>query len=283
MGTVHPFMDAAKQKTEALYEFLAWLEVNKKRVIAGAVVVAGVIGLVMFVNWYGKEKERKASEALSAIRLQASPTEPLPADTADKLLKVATDYAGTLAAVRAELIRAGMLFTGGKYTEAEAAFAKFIRDHPENRWVGQAYFGVAVSLDAQNKVNDATAKYEDFVRRFSNDPNVDQARLNLGVLYEAANKPAEAVKEYDKIVKAMSYAPAQGEAQERQRRILAKHPELAPVQTNRPASAVTLPAVPGAGTAPTVRTNAVSGTNGPLIIKPVPPAASPAPAAAPKK
>jgi tetratricopeptide (TPR) repeat protein len=288
-GTLTAFMDAERQKSEALYEFLAWLEVNKKRVAVGAAVVAIVIGVAWIARWYGAEKERKAGQALSAISLQPGPTEPVPADTADKLLKVAAEYPGTLAAIRAELIRASLLFTGGKYAEAEGAFSKFIREHPESRWVGQAYFGAAVSLDAQNKVNDAISKYEDFARRFSNDPNIDQARLNLGVLYEVANKPAEAAKEYDKIVKSassassMGYSPAQGEAQERQRRLLAKHPELAPVPTNRPPSTVALPAVPGTGAVSTVRSNLAPGTNVPFIIKPAPPAASPAAPAVPKK
>ncbi len=273
-------MDAEKQKSQALYEFLAWLEVNKKRVIVGAVVVAAAVGLAVFWNWYRNQRETNASEALSNVRLHTTPSEPLPADTADKLEKVATDFPGTQAATRAELIRASVLFGAGKYAEAEGAFAKYIRDHQESRWLGQAYFGVAVCLDAQNKVNDAIAKYEDFLRRFSNDPNADQARLNLGVLYEAANKPAEAAKEYDKIVKAMSYSPAQGEAQERQRRLLAKHPELAPVPTNRPPTAVSLPNLPGV--MPTVGTNAASRTNLPLILKPAPPVA-PAPPAAPTK
>jgi tetratricopeptide (TPR) repeat protein len=196
---------------------------------------------------------------------------------------MAAEYSGTKAATRAELIRASLLFTGGKYADAETAFAQFIRDHAESRWVAQAYFGVATSLDAQNKTNDAIAKYEDFARRFSNDPNVDQARLNLGVLYEVANKPADALKEYDKIVKALSYSPAYGEAQERQRRLLAKHPELAPVPTNPPPAALTFPTPPGTGAVTRVLTNVVRGTNPPLIIKPAPPVSAPAPSAAPKK
>ncbi len=275
-------MDAEAQKSAALYEFLAWLEVNKKRVAIGAAFVAVVVGLVAFVSWYGQQKESKAGQALSAIRIQGTPTEPLPPDTADKLQKVISEYPGTLAAIRAELIRASLLFTSGKYAEAEAAFARFIQEHPENRWVGQAYFGVAVCLDAQNKVNEAIAKYEDFARRFSNDPNIDQARLNLGALYEGANKLPEAVKEYDKIVKSVSYSPAYGEAQERERRLLIKHPELAPAPTNRPPAALTLP-LSGTNALPAAATNRVPGTNPPLIIRPAPAAGSPAPPIAPKK
>jgi tetratricopeptide (TPR) repeat protein len=282
-------MDSETQKTETLYDFLGWLEVNKKRVAIGGGAVLLLVGLVAAVSWYKKQGEFRASEALSAIRIPISPAEAVAPDTLEKLEKLAADYSGTAAAARAELIRAGLLYAGARYADAQAAFEKFVRDHPESPWVSEAYYGVAVSLDAQNKTSDAISKYEDFARRFSTDPKIDQARLHLAMLLEAANKPAEAVKEYDKIVKATSFSPAQGEAQERLRALYAKYPHLVP--SNPPPISPTPLTLPTTGAVSAVGSNALPATNRPLILQTnrpltpplTPPAASPATNAAKPK
>lgn len=226
-------MDSETHKTEPLYEFLAWLEVNKKRVIVGGVVLLAVIGIVTTVVWYKNQQEFAASEALSAVRLPYNPSEPVPPGTTEKLQQVADKFSGTAAASRAELIRAGLFYTDGKYPEAQAAFDKFLRDHPDSQWVANAVFGIAVSLDAQKKAPEAIAKYEDFARRYPTDPSADQARLQLASLLEASGKAKEALEQYEKITKTAGAnpgggSPYMGEAQERQRLLLSKHPELAP-------------------------------------------------------
>lgn len=226
-------MDAESQQSRAFYEFLAWLEVNKKQVAlgGGALLLAGaVVGIVL---WYQGHQEVVAAQALSNIHIPYSPGEPVSPDTADKLHQLARSYAGTAAARRAVLVRAGLLFTEGKYAEAQAAFEEFIRQYPDSPWLPEAVFGVAVCLDAQNKTNEAVLKYEEFARRFPSDSNVDQARLNLAALHEAAQKPADALREYDRIIKPGALGGAANEAQDRRRALLAKYPHLAP--TNPPA------------------------------------------------
>jgi tetratricopeptide (TPR) repeat protein len=263
-------MDSETRKTEPLYEFLGWLEVNKKQVAIGAGAVVLIIGAIVTVTWYKNQQEFRASEALSAVRVPYQPSEAASAETLGKLQKVSAEYSGTAAALRAELIRAGLLFSNGKYAEAQAAFEKYVRDHAESRWVPEAVFGVAVCLDAQNKTSDAIAKYEDFARRFSTDPNTDQARLHLATLYEATGKFADAIKEYDKIVKAPNYSPSYSEAQERQALLLRKHPELAP--TNPPPVTPTLPPFARTNVVTPLRTNLAPATNVPLIFRTNPPA-----------
>ena len=226
-------MDSETQKTEPLYEFLAWLEVNKKRVAIGGTAALVVIGTIVTVTWYKNQQEFVASEALSAIHIPYSPAEAVPPGTAEKLQQLAAQYSGTAAALRAELIRAGLLYTDGKYAEAQAAFEAYQRNHPESQWVQDAVFGIAVSLDAQNKVPEAIARYEDFTRRYPTDPNADQSRLHLASLLEKSGNPAKALEQYEKITKSAAatqggYSPAMAEAQERQRALLAKNPQLAP-------------------------------------------------------
>jgi len=238
-------MDSETHKTEPLYEFLAWLEVNKKRVITGGVTLLAVIGIVTTVVWYKNQQEFAASAALSAVRLPYNPSEAVPPGTAEKLQQVAEQYSGTAAASRAELIRAGLFYTDGKYPEAQAAFDKFLRDHPDSQWVAEAVFGIAVSLDAQKKVPEAIAKYEDFARRYPSDPSADQARLQLAGLLESSGKAAQALEQYEKITKGAGAnpgggSPYTGEAQERERLLLTKHPELAPA----PAPTLNTPPAP---------------------------------------
>lgn len=257
-------MDSETQKTEPLYEFLAWLEVNKKRVAIGAVAVLVAAGIIATVVWYNKQQEFTASEALSNIRLPFNPAEAVPAETTTKLQKLIGDYPNTAAGMRGELILAGLLFTDGKYPEAQAAFEKFLRAHPESQWSPQAAYSVAVCLDASKKTNDALLKYEDYARRYPTDPNADQARLHLGTLYEAAGKPAQAIEQYDKITKAMTFSPAAQEAQERQRALLVKFPQLAPAPATTP-SPVSLTQTTAVTT---VRTNLVRPTNNvPLMLR----------------
>jgi outer membrane protein assembly factor BamD (BamD/ComL family) len=274
-------MDSETQKTDTLYELLGWLETNKQRVAVGGGAVLLLVGIVASVVWFKKQGEFRASEALSSIRIPVNPAEPLPPDTLDKLQKLSADYSGTAAATRAELIRAGLLYTSGKYSDAQAAFEKFLRDHPADTWISEAYYGVAVSLDAQNKANEAIAKYEDFTRRFSTDPKVDQARMHLATLLESVGKSAEAYKEYEKIAKATTYTPAQGEAQERLRRLVAKYPNLAP--TNPPPTMPVLPSLQRTGVVASVQTNLIPVSNAPVMIKASPAAPTPLPAPAQPK
>jgi tetratricopeptide (TPR) repeat protein len=264
-GRCPAFMDSEKQNSEAVFKFLGWLEVNKKRVAIGGAAGLAALGLIATLMWFSKQKEFTASEALASIRIPYHPSDPVPPDTADKLQKLAAEYPGTDAAKRAQLIRGGLLYTDGKYAEAQAVFEKFMRDYQESPWIPQAFYCDAVCLDAQNKIPDAIAKYEDFGRRYPNDPLADQARLNLASLYEASNKPADALKEYEKITKAMAQTPALQEAQEKQRALLTKHPELMP--TNAPVLRPTPPTLSSTGQVMTIRSNPPAGTNVPLVIR----------------
>lgn len=260
-------MDSEQKTSEPLYEFLAWLEVNKKRVAIGGSAVLGVAGILALTSWYKGQNELNAAHALAEVRVPYYPGEPMQPGTVEKLQNVAAQYSGTAAGARAELTRAGLLFAEAKYAEAQAAFENFIKSHPESAWMAEAVYGVAVCLDAQKKATEAAAKYEDFTRRYPTDPNVDQARLHLATLFESTGKPAQALEQYDKIVKAMSYTPAAQEAQERLRQLLAKNPQLIPTNAIAPK-----PGLSGLRTNPpiVIRTNVPLSSNAAPIKATVP-------------
>src|SRR5436309_11547784 len=108
-----------------LYDFLGWVEMNKKRLIIGAAVLT-VIGFGIWIyNWSIDQRESSANEALMALRPPMTSTNPTPV-SASAYLKVVNDYPNTSAAERAEILAAGALFNENNYAEAESQFRKYL-------------------------------------------------------------------------------------------------------------------------------------------------------------
>jgi len=228
-------MDAQQtQPSDSFYNFMAWLEVNKRKVMIWAAAALVVVLVAVAVISYQTQKERRASEALSNVRAPSSTAAgSVPATgAAEGYLRVAQDHAGTQAAARALLLAAGAKFQDSAYPDAQKIYEQLIRDYPESRWLPQAFFGVASSLDAQGKTAEATKQFEELRRRFPNDPVTDETKLALARLYETQNRPADAFKLYDELVKANQYSGLGSEAGMRQAELVEKHPELA--KTNLP-------------------------------------------------
>jgi predicted negative regulator of RcsB-dependent stress response len=228
--------DAPKQgSTEGLgfFEILTWLEVNKKRLIIGA-VVALVVGFGIYVyQWASDQKESKAMAALLELRQPLGSTN-APATTPAQYLKIAADYPGTSAAEQAVILAAGAAFDQNNYSEAQAQFQSYLTKYGNNgTWAGVAELGIAAALEAQNKKDEALAAYQKLTSGRSNDPVVPQAKLALARLYEARNQPDKAYAIYDELSKPTSPNSATSEAFVRKTQILKKHPELA--ATNAPA------------------------------------------------
>jgi predicted negative regulator of RcsB-dependent stress response len=224
-------MESGTPPSAGFYDFLGWLDVNKKRVAIGAGVVLFIGIAVGFFVWQSSQKEIDAAEALSAIRMPFSPTEQPAPGTAEELVKVVEEYPKTAAAPKA-LLRAGTVyFDTGNFSKAQEQFERFLRTYGDTPWVPQAIYGIAASLDAQNKAREAITKYNDFVRSYGNEPLADQARLSLARLYDQTKEPALALESLNKIVsgaQAGGMSPAASEAQEKIRELYAKHPSLVP-------------------------------------------------------
>jgi len=265
-------MESGTPPSAGFYDFLGWLDVNKKRVAIGAGILA-IVGVILgFMVWQSGQQEINAEEALSSVRMPFSPMELPAVGTAEALVKVAEEYPKTLAAPKA-LLRAGSVyFDTGNFPKAQEQFDKFIRTYGETPWVPQAVYGIAASLDAQGKATEAIAKYNDFLRSYGTDPVADHARLSLARLYEQTKQPALALEALNKIMAGAQTAggmtPAAGEAQEKIRQLYAAHPTLIP---SNPAPVMPSPA-PNLLTnfvRPTnvIRvTNGVSSTNAPRIL-----------------
>jgi tetratricopeptide (TPR) repeat protein len=224
----------------------AWCEANKKQVAwgAGIVVVAGVI--VAYYNWSQSEKEVSAGEAMSDVVVASLPGG-AGAESADAYLKVAAAYPGTSAGARALLAAAGLLFTQGKYTEAQAQFQRFTHDYPESPFRSEAMLGVAASLDALAKPEEAARAYKELIDRHPGEIVVPQAKFALARIYESQNKLKEARELYEEVYRDVNrpqaYSSIGNEAGIRADELRSKLPAPAPTKALTPAPSLmtTLP------------------------------------------
>ena len=237
--------------------FLEWLYLNRVRVGIGLGIVV-ILGVgVALAKWRKNQNETNANAAVFALPSpMTSARKKTDPQTAD-FQKVGEQFAGTLAGERAELIAAGLLFTEGKYVEAQRQFSKFLEGHEDSPLRAQAAMGVAASLEAQGKNAEAIVKYQEAITRYSTENIVAPARLTLARLFEAQNKPEEALKLYGDLVRAGNpYDPWSAEAGERKEQLLQKHPNLRPKPVVA-APALPVPASPLATNAPVAATNPV--------------------------
>jgi predicted negative regulator of RcsB-dependent stress response len=249
-------MQSAETESTWFYDLLAWVDKNRKPVIAGGVTLLVLIVAGYVLNWKHQQTIRAANHALLAVsqRADSDQNPPAPAD----FLKIAEEYAGTSVADRALLLAAGRAYTDGNYTEAEKQFRAHLKKYPNSVFAPIASLGVAASLDAQDKVKEAIAAYEQTIATYSDDPAADRARLALATLYEDQNQPKEALRLYDQMTDNAGFSRMAFEATTRRQQLLAQHPELAPPPTNAVPAAVIAPA---ATNAPASATNTVASTN----------------------
>lgn len=225
-------------------EFLAWLEVNKKRLLIGAGVVAVVASVIAVWRAHAEAQERKANGALLAVAgssLSGESRRP----TASEYLQVGEQYSGTKAATRALLLGAEALYREGKYVEAKAHFEKARELLGNDNLAGTAAYGIAVCLDALGKTNEAMAAYQDVVTQHASSASAGQARLAMAGLQEARGEYAQALRTYNEMTNRL-VSGWSSEALMRRENLLSRHPELVP--TNAPPAAAPLVGPLGATT-----------------------------------
>jgi predicted negative regulator of RcsB-dependent stress response len=222
------FMSSDVTQSTGFYDFLAWLEVNKMRVVAATVVVVVLALAISFTIYHKNQREIAADAALFKLGLPMLQSDATIPATAKDFQKIALDFSGTSAAERAMLESAGLLFSEGNFVDAQAQFKKFQTEYGSSRLAGIAAIGVAACLDAQtNKTDEAIAAYKEVLTRFPSESVAGQARIALGRIYEAKKQPDVALKYYDEILKASVRSGWASEATEFREMLLAKNPNLA--------------------------------------------------------
>ena len=242
-------MQAQESTTVFLLKVWPWIETNKNRLIGGAVAVVVIVFVVWFFIWKGQQQEIEAGQALTQVVV--TPGGP----TAEAYLKVAADYPSTLAGQRAQLDAATQLFIAGRYPEAQAQFQKFLNDHPDSEFFGEAALGVAASLDAQNKTDLAATAYQTVLRGTSDSGSINAAKFALGGIEAAEGHLNEAMTYYEDVARANPGVSIGAEAGMR----------LMELRNQMPAPSS--PAVPTSPT-PAIRPAAASAAPFPLSTKP---------------
>ncbi len=268
-------MSSETTGSSGFYEFLAWLEENKKRLLI-AFLVAIVAGFgISIYRWKAHETELAASDALLKLHSSANPAEKAAPSSASDYLKVADEYPHTDAAERALLLGAGTLFTESKYPEAQAKFEQFLKENSGSPLAATSAYGRAAALEAQGKLDDALSAYQNVVTQYPRASLVNDARFATARIYEAKKQPELALKTYEDMSRTNSASTKATEAMMRKEHLFTKYPELA--KTSAAASSVTnQPAMlaPDVSPKPTANTLVVPGTNAPVSAT-SPPAAKP--------
>ncbi len=208
--------------------FVHWLYVNRKAVgiVSAIVVVAGAaIGIY---TWKKNQDEANANAALFALPSMVSPRPHATTAHAEDFKKIAAEYPNTTAGEHSALAAGGVLFSEGKFAEAQAQFAKFLQDeNADTTLKAQAALGVAASLESQGKVEDAVARYQEVITQYQGENVISPAKLTLAGLLEKQNKLADALRLYEDLARSQNnYDLWAAEAGERRQRLLKQHPEL---------------------------------------------------------
>jgi outer membrane protein assembly factor BamD (BamD/ComL family) len=251
-------MNPETTQSTAFYEFLAWLEQNRRNLVIG-IAVALVLGCAVAVyRWKSRQTELAATEALLQLRPPLNPAEKTPVAAAESYLKITSDFPNTDAAERASLLAAGAMFHEGKYAEALAQFDKFLQKHGSHPFAASAAYGRASSLEAQGKLEEALTAYQGIISQYPKTSLVDQTNLALARLYEIKNQPQMALAKYEELARPNANSPSSSEAMRRKEILLAKFPELA--KTNSPPAAT--------NSFPSISTNIPGATSNPALPNP---------------
>ncbi|MBI3877823.1 MAG: tetratricopeptide repeat protein [Verrucomicrobia bacterium] len=218
---------AAQPQTSTLLDFLAWIEVNKQRLLygAGGVLVLG-LGIYAYQHIHDQAEARASAALLAAT--QPGETGAAIKPDADKLLRIASEHAGTAAGRRALLLGAKELFTEKKFDAARSRFEQYLAESPEAPGAPTAALGVAACLDASNQLDPAISAYQRVIGAYPTTPEAVQAQLAMALLHEAKNQPDQALKTYDEILRARRQSVWSSEANMRRDLLLSKNPQLSP-------------------------------------------------------
>ena len=226
-------------ESTTVYDMMAWIDANRRNIVLGVVLVLGLAATFAVYAWWKGENELKANGALlglpgSSLGMAATNANP------ESFFKVASDYAGTESAVRAQVIGAQTLYNQGKFAEAQAAFAKVGDSTEFDSIKATAAYGVAASLDALGKTNDALAQYADVANRYPTQGVASLAKISQGRIHEAAGRNDQALRIYEELSRNVASDIWAQEAQSRRQDLLTRHPELAktlPAVATPPAAA----------------------------------------------
>jgi tetratricopeptide (TPR) repeat protein len=212
---------------DAWIKFASFLELYRRQLLAAVFGGVVLVGVLYFWRGARERAEAAAGQELLALALQAPGGEV----RAEDYLALAGRAGDTRAGKRARLLAAGRLFQEGRYAEAHAQFAEALGLEPDGPLAPQAAFGIAASLDSQDKGAEAEAKYRAVITAFPDDAVARAARLALARLHEDRNEADKALRLYEELEREQPEGGYGYTASERREILLRQHPQLAGTNT----------------------------------------------------
>ncbi len=229
-------MQTQDAQTELLIKFWPWFEANRNRIIGFAVAVTVIFLVIYFYTTEQAQKAVDAGNAYTQLQLNQPPN-PTVDQVAAEFQQLANKYPGTLAAQRALVQSASVLYSAGRYADAQAAFAKIVATSSGGALAAGSQFGVAASLEAQNQLEAAAAAYRTVFTSYPNAPEAISAKFALARILQSQNKAAEASSYYAEVAHTQLAGSLAQEAAERLSELSAATAPAAngfSVSTNKP-------------------------------------------------
>jgi predicted negative regulator of RcsB-dependent stress response len=192
------YMQTQDASTEFLIKFWPWFEANRNRLIGIAMVVGVILIGWYFVTTQSEQKAMAAGQAFTQLQLNLPPNSTAQ-QVSEAFLNIASQYSGTVAAQRAQLQAAAVMFSAGRYADAQALFQNFLSANNGSPLTPAAQLGVAASLESQNKTDDAITAYRVVTTSYPDAAEALPAKFSLGRLLESQGKLSEASSYYQEV------------------------------------------------------------------------------------
>jgi len=174
-------METQDAAASLLFKLWPQIEANKNKIIGVAAVIVVVALLIIFYSVQHERTQVASGEAITQALVGLSPNT-TPDQAADAYLAVSRQYSGTPAGDRGLLQGATILFTEGKYTDAQNYFQQYLDAKPDGEFSGLAALGVAKCLEAQGKLNEAAGAYQHVISDLSDPVAVISAKFSLALI-----------------------------------------------------------------------------------------------------
>jgi len=191
-------MQTQDVSAEIAFKFWPWFEANGKRLIIAAVAVVVAFFVWFFISTQRAQKEVAAGQAYTQLMLNTPAT---PQQAVDSYLQLAKQYDGTVAAQRAQLQAAAVMFNAGRYVDAQAQFQSFITANAGNALLPTAKLGIAACLESEGKLEDALTNYRTVSTANPDSNEAITAKFSMGRILELQGKLSEAVTAYQEVTR----------------------------------------------------------------------------------
>jgi len=189
------------EESDALFNFVAWLDANRLT----AIIVAGValiVGFYIYISQFNADQ--LVGEAGSTLEATNQVSRQIGAVPPDSYKSVMNQYPDSSAGRRAWLLWARGLLDAGNYEEAQKQFDGFLAKNPKSPMAPGAELGSALCLDELNKKDEAKAKYDQIIKDYPGELVAQYAAINLAALHQEDGQLESAQELYKKLIPSSS-------------------------------------------------------------------------------